>query len=500
MTKPEHFGWQGWALIVMLMLLSFCSTIYKYSEPNHPYWDEKFHVTSAQKYLNNHHFMQAHPPLGKMLIALGEIIVDANPPETDARFVDILLIGKHGPDFNMRGYRLIPMILAWLLTPITFIIFFLILRNRILAALLSFVIIFDTGQISLLKAAVLESPLIFSTAFAILAFLVIPKYVKNKWKFALWTFLLGTAMGAAFVTKLTGLFLILLAPLLLLHIWPNWKKWLIAFAFIFAGFAIVTVGIWQLHFSLGTNINPTLPMEGYHTNLHEYREILDQGKNPSLLMFPTILADSFKYMYRSHTNIGDLNLCTPDYGGSPWIFWPFGGKSIHFLSGRSKGGLGNYMYLQANPAVWWTATLSVFISIAMLLGFIFMGQKLRKPKLLISFLILYLGYMLAISQISRTMFLYHYFPPLYVSFILLALVINELKARGPFKGEVISLLCILLSSLMVLGYLIYRPMIDLTPMTDEQLKRRAFFPLWNVRCHNCKQDNLYYKEKWCNPS
>ncbi len=499
MTKPEHFGWKGWVFIGLLMVLSFCSTVYRYHEPTFPYWDEKFHVTSAQKYLNNFHFNQAHPPLGKMLIALGEIIVDANPPEIDARFVDILIIRKQGPDFQMRGYRLIPMILAWLLTPITFIIFFLILRNKILAALLSFVIIFDTGQISMLKAAVLESPLIFSTAFAILAFLVIPKYVKNRWKFAFWSFLLGSAIGAAFATKFTGLFLILLAPLLLFHLWPNWKKWLSAFAYIFAGFVIVTAGIWQLHFSLGTNVNSALPNEGYHTNLHEYREILDQGKNPSILMFPTILADSFKYMYENHTNKGSLNLCTLHYGASPWIFWPFGAESIHFLTARSKEGLGKYMYLQTNPAVWWTATLSVFISIALLLSFIFMGQKLRKPKLMISFLILYLGYMLAISQISRPMFLYHYFPPLYVSFILLALVIDELRAKGPFKGEAISLLCILLSSLMVLGYLIYRPLIDLTPMTNDQLEKRIFFPLWDVHCLGCKKDNPYYISKRCNP-
>jgi dolichyl-phosphate-mannose-protein mannosyltransferase len=71
--------------IYALTVLAFACITYiiNYQYPNAPFWDESYHITSSEKYLRGRHFMEAHPPLGKLLIALGEKIVDPNAAYDD---------------------------------------------------------------------------------------------------------------------------------------------------------------------------------------------------------------------------------------------------------------------------------------------------------------------------------------------------------------------------------------------------------------------------------
>ena len=42
------------------------------ADPPHIFWDENYHVTSAERYLEGVAQFEPHPPLGLMLIAAGE--------------------------------------------------------------------------------------------------------------------------------------------------------------------------------------------------------------------------------------------------------------------------------------------------------------------------------------------------------------------------------------------------------------------------------------------
>ncbi|MCK4907948.1 MAG: phospholipid carrier-dependent glycosyltransferase, partial [Spirochaetes bacterium] len=57
------------AIVLILSLVTFFSY---YQFPNYVFWDENYHIASAQKYINGVMFMEPHPPLGKMIIAAGE--------------------------------------------------------------------------------------------------------------------------------------------------------------------------------------------------------------------------------------------------------------------------------------------------------------------------------------------------------------------------------------------------------------------------------------------
>src|SRR3989344_7363315 len=121
---------------VFVLLTSFFTYFYRYDSPQAPFWDENYYITDAQRILNGVFFMQIHPPLGKMLIAAGEALVDGN--DNDAQFLDTEHAGEFPKDFSFAGYRLFPALLGWLSAVLLFCCFLLLTRSPLLSALLSF--------------------------------------------------------------------------------------------------------------------------------------------------------------------------------------------------------------------------------------------------------------------------------------------------------------------------------------------------------------------------
>ena len=71
----------GFLAGLVVLVLSFFTYFWNYTNPPYLYWDENYHIASAQKYQNGVYFMEPHPPLAKLLIAAGEALVDANPED-----------------------------------------------------------------------------------------------------------------------------------------------------------------------------------------------------------------------------------------------------------------------------------------------------------------------------------------------------------------------------------------------------------------------------------
>jgi dolichyl-phosphate-mannose-protein mannosyltransferase len=199
----------GWLYFAFVILTSFFTYFYNYGFPNQVFWDEPYHIAAAQKYLNNVYFMEQHPPLGKLLIALGEKVVHANP--RNDQFINTDYATGFPDTFSFTGYRLVPTLLAWLTTPILFFIFLFIAGNPAIAALLSFLYVFDNAMIVHSRGAMVDSPLTFFATAMMLLFLCL---LKNKKSNALRFYSLSAAFGAVFAlalaTKLVGLVLILL--------------------------------------------------------------------------------------------------------------------------------------------------------------------------------------------------------------------------------------------------------------------------------------------------
>jgi dolichyl-phosphate-mannose-protein mannosyltransferase len=67
-----------WIYTIIILIFSFLTFFSNYYIPNASIWDEVFHISTAEKYLTGTMVMEAHPPLGKLFIALGEKIINPN--------------------------------------------------------------------------------------------------------------------------------------------------------------------------------------------------------------------------------------------------------------------------------------------------------------------------------------------------------------------------------------------------------------------------------------
>jgi dolichyl-phosphate-mannose--protein O-mannosyl transferase len=164
--------WKRWHVLLFLGLvlaLSYLTYFHRYWNPPNVFWDENYHIASAQKYLHNVYFMEQHPPLGKLLVALGEKIFHPNLQTDQFLGTDY---GNNFDGFSFVGYRFFSALLSWWTAPLLFLIFLTLLRNPLHSALLSFLYIFDNAMIVHMRGAMLEGPLIFFCALTILFFLL----------------------------------------------------------------------------------------------------------------------------------------------------------------------------------------------------------------------------------------------------------------------------------------------------------------------------------------
>lgn len=479
---------------LLVLLLSYLTYFQNYGYPPQLFWDENYHIASAQKYLNGVYFMEPHPPLGKLLIALGEKIEHPNAAQNQFITTDYARDLTEG--FSFVGYRLFPALLGWLTAPLLYLIFLLLTRNPQQSTLLSFLYIFDNALIVHTRGAMLESTLLFFITLQILAFLLLLETRDRPNAFFPSAVLFGAAFGAAMTTKDTALIMILLLPFLVWKLKPDpatgragRQKIGRMLGAMGLAFAIVFCGVWYAHFAIGTRVNASLPDNGYYQASDEYKTILNQGLTRSVSSFPVMLRDSLRFTSHYARGVPRLDLCKKDENGSPFYFWPLGARSINFRWETPEGTNYRYLYLQVNPVVWWVSFAAVLLGMGLLVSQLFfpLREPLRHRFLLTVFVTLYVCYMIAISLLGRVMYLYHYFPPLLFGFIILGLLFLELRRfwtwECTLQGKKMGLL--IFGLLIFAAFQFYRPLTYYQPLSDAQFKRRAFFPLWELTCVKC---------------
>jgi len=511
---------------IVVLAFSFFTYFWNYTNPPYLYWDENYHIASAQKYLNGVYFMEPHPPLGKLLIAAGEKILNSN--EEDDQFIGTDYAKDLSTGFSFMGYRFFPVLLGWLTAPLIYLIFLLATRKTQWAFLLSFLYIFDNALITHSRAAMLDSTLLFFCAAQIALYFLILEYRNHRNLFPFFSLLFGVTFACIMTTKALGLILVLLFPVLILQLRKtqritnharlpdgqglritnifrqcfqlihhhscslHWPKIAQFFTLSVSGFIIVYCAIWQIHFSLGKKIIPSLPDNGYYQASDAHKALLDSGKTN----FPLMLRDHLHFLNHYATGVPTLNLCKSDENGSPFFLWPFGARSISYRWETPDGGTYRYIYLQVNPVIWGLALMGLLTAFAMLLSSVIVpsaASQMTYRKEIALWFGLWLAYMLAVSQIDRVMYLYHYFIPLIFSFILFGYVMMEVKQIGIVKLSEIAKSWMLLGcgALIFAAFHVYRPFTYYELISDEAFKRRMIFPLWELKCVHCERESMY---------
>ena len=252
---------------VIVLTVSYFTYFKNYDYPPSVFWDENYHIASAQKYLTGVMFMEPHPPLGKLFVALGEKILQPNKtiPATELhKFTQTDYIKDFPAEYSFKGVRFFSALFAWFSAIIFFYVLYFVSKNPHTSLLFSFLYVFENALITHSRSAMLEGSHLFFILLAVLYFVYLVQ--KPSRKTLLNYFVLGILVGLTVSIKATGAITAFLFPFLFFldinHQGPSLmltsrtvldgsKKLIIKGLFFVAGSAAIFSLIWYVPFSFG---------------------------------------------------------------------------------------------------------------------------------------------------------------------------------------------------------------------------------------------------------
>lgn len=464
-----------------------------YNTPSALFWDENYHIASAQKYLDGVMFMEPHPPLGKMLLAFGEWILDPNSGKDKSEFLETDYIQDHHlpDDMSFAGFRLMSALLMALAAPFFYFTLVNVLGNRHLAVMFSSLLLFDNALVVHSRAAMLDSIQIF---FSLLAIWYWVRTIKKgrpveTSRYATLAFLVALVV----CVKVNGAILLLLLVMLYGYdCWPDIKRraWraplkrLAISAPLAAGILSVTfLGLMYVHIAMGQRIVDNRTYDASP----EYIEAIGSDNTTSLSTFALGLRDNLKYMANYADGVPRLDVCKEGENGSSAIGWPLGTKTINYrwskntVDGETRV---RYLYLVGNPVVWLSVLVGMVLSVSLMLArFVYRVQPKNVGLFYWSaaFTALYISYMAAVLQIERVMYLYHYFMPLVFGMINVSIVFSyvyreEIVQRSRHMYVNVAVFCML----VLIGFWHFAPFSYYFPLTETEFSLREWFQFWRL--------------------
>ncbi|KAH6688942.1 dolichyl-phosphate-mannose-protein mannosyltransferase [Plectosphaerella plurivora] len=227
-------------LALAVTILSTIVRVFRIYQPSSVVFDEVHFGGFATKYIKGKFFMDVHPPLAKMLIALTGWLAGFKGD------FDFKEIGKDyvEPGVPYVAMRMFPAVCGILLAPTMFLTLKATGCRTVTAALGAALIIFENGLLTQARLILLDSPLMIATAFTALAFTSFTnqheqgpeKAFSLSWWF--WLVMTGLGLGANFSIKWVGLFTIAwVGSLTLVQLWV-----------LLGDTKNVTIRIWFKHF------------------------------------------------------------------------------------------------------------------------------------------------------------------------------------------------------------------------------------------------------------
>jgi len=473
------------AIGILVLIVSFLVYFRNYQNPSNLFWDENYFIASAYKYINGSFFMEPHPPLGKLLIAAGELIFRPNIKLDMASFINTDYIKDIPTGFSFIGVRFFPVLAATLSAGLFYFILLLILKNPVLAGLFSGLYLFDNALIVHSRGAMLDSIQIFFFLGTLTWFF----YLIESKKYTLRYYsILGLLIGLSLTVKLNSWVLLLLIPISFYFENKQKKIKLIDLIsvvidrtfIVIISILIIFVGTYYLHIRLANKV----VNQNYYQATEEYKKVLDQKKTANLTNAPLMIWDQLLFIPHYEKGVPVYDVCKDGENGSqPWT-WPFGNKTINYRWEKS-GDKVQYLYLQSNPLIWGAGILSIILIAVLLLSKVIFGLKIKDKRLfqiLMIILSLYCAYMISILTLKRVMYLYHYFIPLILSLISVPILLSYLFDSSKIKSKrLIYISIFILITLVFISFIFFSPFTYYQPLTSVQFQLRNWFPWWHLK-------------------
>lgn len=478
---------------VIVLTASYFTYFKWYDYPPSVFWDENYHISSAEKYLEGVMFMETHPPLGKLFISLGEYLIHPNDNIDKSGFTKTDYIKEFPSGYSFAGVRFFSALFAWLSAVIFFYILYFASKNPHISLLFSSLYIFENALITHSRSAMLEGSHLFFILLTLLYFVYLWQK-KNKITLINY-FIFGLLTGFVISIKASGAIVFFLFPFLFALDWKqqgavltltargifNVLKAIILKGIVMTiGVLIIFLTVWHIHFALG---KITID-DKYYKASDEYKEIMNMGATDKLKNFPILFRDNLIYMADYNKGVPKFDVCKPGENGSYPLSWLVGDKSINYRWEKSGDGV-KYMYLQSNPAIWFLGLMGIILSLVLITGKVIFKTPVKNKKLfylITAFSAVYIVYMITMLRIERVMYLYHYFIPLVFSLILAFLVFNYIfeekianKSKIIFFGLMIAVLAVIWT------YKFFGPLSYYQPLTTEQFEKRMWFDFWKLK-------------------
>lgn len=518
---------------ILVLLISFCTYFVNYQNPQAPFWDENFHIASAEKYIQGDFFMENHPPLAKMLIAVGEVIWNPNKDIDKSEFVKTDYIKEFPKNYSFTGVRFFPALAGFLSCFLFFLLLYLISRNSHLSFLFSSLYLFNNQMIVHFRGAMLESIQIF---FGLLVLLyTVHLYLRSK-KIKLWEYLiLGVLVGLVASVKINSLIMLLVFPFLFLtrtqfsvldrkEIFQTIKKLVIKGSFFVFGVGLIFMSISYLHLAIAHKQLPDKENNNGYKIIPSYQEVLDKKDyyNP-LNAYKASLAWYF-YQNQYNNGVPKLDEAKPDENGSYPTDWLVGRKAIsyrwekypiekknHFtynlfepdgsktitldeysqLPENEKNNwfvVVKYLYIQTNPIITFVSLAALVLALGLIIAVAFFGLKVQNKNLfnlILFFIFLYGFYMFSALRTERVLYLYHYLIPSIFLFIAGFLVFlyrfETILREDDYWRKRLYFLVALVAAAIFISFVFFAPFTYYLPLSSQEFQMRNWFSFWGLK-------------------
>lgn len=353
----------------------------------------------------------------------GEYVSDIHPPLGKLLYALVGWAGLH--------LRLLPALLGALLVPLVYLFAKELGFSERVAFLSGFFVLLDNALLVQSRFVLLDIILLF--------FIVLSLYLfVYSWRRPAAILLCGIALGAAISVKWIGF-----GAMAVIWLWLLVEKRSVTKSQILLLFILplaVYLSSFVIHFAL-------IPTTG---------NLLGKIASEQYTVF-------FNNIYLEGTHPYQ----------SKWYTWPVLGKPMLYQF-EELGERTSSLYLLGNPFIWWGTILAI-------IGMVYWIFRRRAPAVFYSkstyFLFFsYLIFFLPFASVSRSSFLYHYFPALLFSFILFAVFIDGLlSSLSSGKAKILFGSVLLIT---ILGFVYFIPFSYAFPLTGDEYNARMWLPSW----------------------
>lgn len=446
----------NYILPAVLVLLGLVTRFIYIWHPEQVVFDEVHFGKFVSAYFKGEYYFDIHPPLGKLLIAFVTYISGFTPGFTFGS------IGEHYTDYGFVIMRALPNLFGALLPAC---VYFLVrsLRGSLLAAFFCGVaVLCENGLLAQSHFIFVDSMLLFFGFSGVILFF----WYRNISSKPTILLISGVLIGCSFSVKWTGLsFLaIALGVCFLDFIYKNHKfrQFVAKCSVLLVVSILVYMTVFAVHFSLLHNSG-----RGDKFMSPGFLKTLEGSKyeNDETITGSGYFEKFFelnKIMYLSNRNLN-----AEHHNSSQYYTWPVMKRSVYYWVESYGSDKKSRIYMLGNPFVWWTSLA------ALILGIVFWKPLSPEKKLF-----LYFGWLinfLPFVFIGRVMFLYHYFPALLFSIVIMSIFLfDDLKYNMRLKMYMFAGLVLL----YVAGFLFFAPLTYGLPLSPEQYDLRMWLDSW----------------------